>query len=158
MFSLSPFANSVARLCARQIDVVHLAQARRQNTLQLHHPAVCIGDSPPAMSIASPRVFRLELIDRGTPYRTLDRDRSAMGNENDIARNSCLSLPVFPSTAAHKVEVVIKRSLRFSWMLRSEPIFFTPPLTNSASSWSTSRSPYRSPASRFAQHEHADRA
>ena len=46
---------------------------------------------------------------------------------------SCRSPLVSPcSSRSYRSSVVTNRPLRFSWILRSEPIFLTPPLTNSA--------------------------
>ena len=36
------------------------------------------------------------------------------------------------SNMSYRSSVEISRPSRFSWMLRNEPIFLTPPLTNSA--------------------------
>src|ERR1700683_2070351 len=65
------------------------------------------------------------------PYPDTVRPIGGMKMTSPVS--SCWSALVSPcSSRSYRSSVLINRSLRLSWILRNEPIFLTPPLTNHA--------------------------
>ncbi len=98
---------SRAAVACRQIDVVHLPQIRRQNTLQL--PGLCVGvrqQSTGDVNCIRHGGLRPEFVDRGTSHRPVDRYGFADGrNENDVAGQQ---LPIIARIASQQQIIQIE--------------------------------------------------